>query len=340
MKHVTIKTIAKEMNLSVSAISKSLNNYSDINESTKEAVVAKALELGYSPNMIARNLVKSASNSIGVVVRDSSTIYGEILKPLSQAALNRNLTIVMGDSNRSKERQLSHIKAMIESRVMGLVIAPVDTDIEDIEKAVANRFPIVYLGGHVTDPKKNYVAVDCDNGVIQAVNYLYSLGHRNIALVADAKATASTRTKLLAFKREMKIRGLEPDTFIDRIDDGDLIRAGKDQVERILSSSKQFTAIFAVKDMLAAGIMQALKDRNLSVPEDISVLGYDGAEVSSFPMINLTTIAQPKAEIAKHILDIILSHQDSNRSQEPKHYLVSPKLIERSSCKRIEGSFK
>ncbi|MCR5732660.1 MAG: LacI family transcriptional regulator [Sphaerochaetaceae bacterium] len=340
MKHVTIKTIAKEMNLSVSAISKALNNYSDINESTKEAIVAKALELGYAPNMIARNLVKNSSNSIGIVVRDSATIYGELLKPLSEVALDRNLTIVMGDSNRSLEREMSHVRAMIESRVMGLVVVPVGKDVEEIESAVANRFPVVYLGGHVTDVNKNFVAIDSDDGVVQAVDYLYKLGHRNIALVADAKSTASTKMKLLAFKREMKKRGLEPNIFIDTLDDGNLNRAGRAQVEQILSSGKPFTAIFAVKDMLAAGVMQALKDNNLSVPEDISVIGYDGADVSSFPMINLTTIAQPKAEIAKLILDIILSHQRAKGEKGPVHYFVKPNLIERNSCKRIEGSMK
>lgn len=335
MKHVTIKTIAKEMNLSISAVSKALNNYPDINDETKDAVVSKAIELGYSPNMIARNLVKNSSNSIGVVVRDSATIYGEILKPLSEAALNNNYTIVMGDSNRSREREMSHVRAMVESRVTGLVVAPVDPDVEEIERAVSGRFPIVYLGGHVSDPKKNYVAVDCDNGVVQAVDYLYSLGHRSIALVADAKTTASTKTKLFAFKREMLKRSLEPNIFIDRIDDGNLVRAGKDLFDQIKASEKKFTAIFAVKDMLAAGVMQALKDNNISCPEDISVLGYDGAEVSSFPLINLTTIAQPKVEMARHILDIILSHQDPNRPQGAKHYFLTPKLIERNSCKRI-----
>lgn len=336
MKHVTIKTIAAEMGLSISAVSKALNNYPDINEDTKEAVVAKALELGYAPNMIARNLVKSTSNSIGIVVRDTSTIYGELLKPLSEAALKRNLTIVMGDSNRNKDRELSHVRAMIESRVMGLIVAPVDTDTSELEAAVAGRFPIVYLGGHVTDASKNFVSVDSDYGASLAVDYLYEKGHRNIALIADAKNTTSTKMKIFAYKREMKRRGLEPAVFNDTIDDGNLTAAGRRQVDRMFASGRSFSAVFAVKDMLAAGVMQALKDRNLSVPEDISVLGYDGSEVSAYPMINLTTIAQPKEQIAELLLDIILSHQNEEKRPAPEHYYVKPELVERKSCMRIE----
>ncbi len=338
MKHVTIKTIAEEMGLSISAVSKALNNYPDINENTREAVVAKALELGYSPNMIARNLVKSTSNSIGIVVRDTTTIYGELLKPLSEAALKRNLTIVMGDSNRSRDREMRHVRAMIESRVMGLIVAPVDTDTFDIEAAVAGRFPVVYLGGHVTNEKKNFVTADSDLGATLAVDYLYSLGHRRIAMISDAKNTASTKMKIFAFKREMKRRGLEPFIFCDRIDDGDLASAAGRQVSAMIESKEKFTALFVVKDRLAASVMQVLADRNISVPEDISVIGYDGSEISSYPMINLTTISQPKEEIAELLIEMVISGQEGNRRQEPVHHYVKPFLVERKSCMRIEES--
>ena len=175
MKSLTIKTIANELGLSLSAVSKALNNYPDISEATRQLVVNKAVELGYSPNMFARNLVKNMSTSIGVVVRDTSTIYGELLKPISQAALKSNLSIVMGDSNRNHELEMRHIRAMIDSRVLGLIIAPVTTDTTDIDQAVAGRFPIVYLGGHVTGNKNNIVSVDSAEGTKMAMNYLFRI---------------------------------------------------------------------------------------------------------------------------------------------------------------------
>ncbi|MCR4675964.1 MAG: LacI family transcriptional regulator [Sphaerochaetaceae bacterium] len=335
MGHVTIKTIAREMGLSISAVSKALNNYPDINENTKEAVIQKALEMGYSPNMIARNLVKSTSNSIGVVVRDTSTIYGELLKPLSEAALKKNLTIVMGDSNRSKERELSHIKSMMASRVMGLIIAPVDSDVTEIEKTISSGFPVVYLGGHVSKPRRNQVMVDSEHGVKLAIDYLYSLGHRNIALVTDAKSTESTKLKIDSYIKEMEKHNLNPAIFTDTTDDGNLVAAGYRQIERIFQTNEKYTALFAVKDMLAAGLMQALKDRNISVPDDISVIGYDGADVSSYPMINLTTIATPKEKIAELLVDIILTQANGETYREPRQYFTEPVLVQRSSCKRI-----
>lgn len=335
MKSLTIKTIANELGLSLSAVSKALNNYPDISEATRQLVVNKAVELGYSPNMFARNLVKNISTSIGVVVRDTSTIYGELLKPISQAALKNNLSIVMGDSNRSHELEMRHIRAMIDSRVLGLIIAPVTTDTTDIDQAVAGRFPIVYLGGHVTGNKKNIVSVDSAEGTKMAMNYLFSLGHKDIALVSDFSQSDSTNIKLEIYRKEMNRNHLNPTAFFDKSVDGDLVSAGYRIVDRILNSGRRYTAIFAVKDMLAAIIIQALRERGLSVPDDISVIGYDGANVSAYPMVNLTTIAQPKKVIAQKLVEIITRQADNPAKAEPEQFYAKPELVIRKSCTEI-----
>jgi len=337
-KTVTIKTIAKEMGVSVSAVSKALNNYPDINESTRQAIINKAMELGYSPNMLARSLVKNNSNSIGIVIRDTSTIYGELFKPLSRAALARNLTIVMGDSNRNKVLEMRHIRAMIDSRVMGLIIAPVGNDTTEIDKAVAGRFPVVYLGSHVTDPSKSFVTVDSDYGTKLAMNYLFSLGHRNIGFVSDIKTGSATNTKLNVYRREMNGRRLSPAIFMDDKDDGDLVLAAYRLADRILSYPKKLTAVFAVKDLLAAALMQALRDKGISVPGDISVMGYDGAEISGLPMVNLTTIAQPKKEIAEKLVDLIIRLSEAGAERKVEKYYAKPGLVIRTSCAEPDGS--
>lgn len=335
MKNLTIKTIANELGLSLSSVSKALNNYPDISEATKQLVINKAVELGYSPNMLARNLVKNTSTSIGVVVRDTSTIYGELLKPISQAALKNNLSIVMGDSNRSHELEMRHIRAMIDSRVMGLIIAPVTTDTTDIDQAVAGRFPVVYLGGHVTGNKKNIVSVDSEEGSKMAMNYLFSLGHRDIALVSDHNHSDSTNVKLDVYRKEMNRSHLNPAVFLDKSEDGDLVAAGYRIVDRMLNSGRWFTAVFAVKDMLAAIIIQALREHGLSVPEDVSVIGYDGANVSAYPMVNLTTIAMPKKVIAQKLVEIITRQAEDPSKAVPEQFYAKPELVIRKSCTEI-----
>ena len=124
-KNVTIKTIAEALGMSMSGVSKALNDYPDINEETKKTVIEKAIELGYTPNLNARNLVKNTSNSIGLIVKDTDTSYGELIKDLSRVAESNGLNLLIADSGRSRETEIKHVRSMLESRVKGIIIVPV-----------------------------------------------------------------------------------------------------------------------------------------------------------------------------------------------------------------------
>lgn len=180
---VTLKTIAKETGLSLSAVSKALNNYPDISEETRMMVVNKALELGYSPNLIARSLVTNTSNSIGIIVRDSSSVYGELFKQLSAEAIKHDLILIMADSNRSQKLEKLYIQQMLGARVKALIIAPVSNDISSIKHLTDSVMPVIYLGGMVKDINENFVCVDVEQQARISIRYLYNLGHRHIAFI-------------------------------------------------------------------------------------------------------------------------------------------------------------
>lgn len=328
------------MGLSISAVSKALNDYPDMNEDTKKAVADKAIELGYSPNLIARSLVKNSSNVIGFVVRDISNIYGDLFKMLSKRAEQLNLNLLVGDSNRNAKLELSHIKNMIDSRVKGIIISPT-SDITTIKECVNNRVPIVFVGGSITSATENFVSSDNRYGTGLAMDYLFGLGHKNIAFISDSIKSNSTKVKCDTYIRRMRENGLEPMVFRDDINDEDLISAGCRQVRALFESGKEFSAILSSKDKVALGAMKELKDHGLHVPEDVSVMGYDGLEIASMPMIELTTIShsQTASEIADNLLRILLSQAESGRGAEPEHYYAKPKLIIRNSCRRIGEPF-
>lgn len=326
--------ISRELGISLSAVSKAINNYPDISEQTKCIVVAKALELGYSPNLIARNLVKSTSNSIGIILKDISAYYGELFKPLIAAARKRNLNLILADTNRDVEIENSCIKSMIESRVLGIIIAPVNSDNTRIDSIVNHRIPVVYLGNSVTSEDENFVATDCTVGAELAINYLYNLGHREIALISDHNISNSTKTKIKVYKEFMEEHQLLPSIFHDDSEAQNLIESGYIQTKKMLADSRKFTAVYAVKDLVAVGAMKAFKEVGIRVPEDISVIGFDGAEFSSYPMINLTTIVQPKEEIAEGLIKILIELVHS-KNEKPLHYIAKPNLVERGSCKKL-----
>ncbi len=332
-KTVTIKTIADLLGMSVSGVSKALNDYPDINEDTKKIVIDKAIELGYTPNLNARNLAKSISNTIGIIVKDTETTYGELFKDLSRVAESRGLNLLIADSDRSREIEVSHVKSMMESRVKGIIIVPVSADISEIKKAVKFRVPIIFLGGWVTSSSENVVAQDNAYGTDMAMDYLFGLGHRKIAYITDKIRSNTNQTKLNGYRSRMLQNGLRPAIFVD--EEANLIQAGARQAALMLDTGEKFTAILASKDLVAIGAMNEIRSRGLRIPEDISVVGFGGSEASSLPMIDLTTIAQPKKDLAENLIRIMVSLAEYGHDAPPQHYFAKPKLIERKSCRHI-----
>ena len=335
-KNVTIKTIAEAVGMSMSGVSKALNDYPDINEETKRIVVEKAIELGYTPNLNARNLVKNTSNSIGLIVKDTDTSYGELIKDLSRVAESNGLNLLIADSDRNRETEIKHVRSMLESRVKGIIIVPVSGEISEIKKAVSFRVPIIFLGGWVTSPKENVVAQDNGCGTDMAMDYLFGLGHRDIAYISDKVRSNSNQVKIDVYMKRMREAGLEPAVFID--DGSGMVESGSRQTARMLDSGSRFTAILASKDLVAIGAMEEIRSRNLSVPEDISVMGFGGTAMSSLPMIDLTTIAQPKKDIAENLIRILNAQSEAGHDAIPKHYFARPELIERKSCRPVSAS--
>ena len=334
-KSVTIKTIAEAVGMSLSGVSKALNDYPDINDETKKLVVSKAVELGYTPNLNARNLVKKTSNTIGIIIKDTETSYGELIKDLSRVVESNGLNLLIADSDRNREIEIKHVKSMLESRVKGIVIVPVSGDITEIKQTVGFKVPVVFLGGWVTSPKENVVAQDNECGTNMAMDYLFGLGHREIAYVSDKVRSNSNQVKIDVYRKRMQEAGLEPAVFVDG--ESGLIESGTRQTARMLDSGRRFTAVLASKDLVAIGAMEEIRARGLEVPEDISVMSFGGSEISSVPLIGLTAIAEPKRDIAENLIRILLAQAEAGHEAMPKQYFAKPELIERKSCRHVSA---
>jgi len=203
----------------------------------------------------------------------------------------------------------------------------------EIKKAVKFRVPIIFLGGWVTSSSENVVAQDNAYGTDMAMDYLFGLGHRKIAYITDKIRSNTNQTKLNGYRSRMLQNGLRPAIFVD--EEANLIQAGARQAALMLDTGEKFTAILASKDLVAIGAMNEIRSRGLRIPEDISVVGFGGSEASSLPMIDLTTIAQPKKDLAENLIRIMVSLAEYGHDAPPQHYFAKPKLIERKSCRHI-----
>ena len=333
-KPVTMRMLAKELGLSLSAVSKALNDYPDIGTETKTLVLSKAAELGYSPNILARNLARKTSNFVGVVIRDVSSIYGEMFKSLNEVARRCDLHLILYDTNNDTDVEKWCVQNLIDSMAMGLVVTPVSEDVSGIVEMARGRVPLVFLGGKVTDAAVNYVCSDSTAGTEMALRHLIEGGHRRIAMVCDHKKSSSRSSKLAVYRRLMGEIGEPERVFYSSEADGDIMQAGYCQGRRLLGSGEDVTAVFVVKDVMALGVIQALTEAGVKVPEQISVIGYDGIDAAALPMVHLTTVAQPRMEMAEKIIDILRRHAE-NADAAPEQYQAMPELVVRGSSARL-----
>ena len=327
---ITIAALAKELGLSESAVSKALNDYPDISLETKKLVRSKADEMGYSPNILARNLAKKSSNFLGIVIRDVSSIYGEMFKSLNTVARRYGLHLILYDTNNDRSIEHECIKNLIDTMAMGIVVVPVSENVAQIRKITGNRVPVVYLGGKVRGDNVNYVCCDSTAGTDIALRHLIGRGHRKIVMLCDHKVSNSRSMKKEMYQKMMHSIRSEEHILYSRAGEDDLAEAGYRLGRQLVEDGTEFTALFAVKDTLAIGAIGALKEAGIRVPDDVSVVGYDGTNASALPLIELTTVAQPRMDMAEMIIDIIRRHAE-DPAAAPEHYLAKPELIIRGS---------
>jgi DNA-binding LacI/PurR family transcriptional regulator len=333
---VTIKEIAVKAGVSPAAVSKALNNKSDIGDATRERIIRISQELGYRPNMIARNLVKKSNNTVGVLVPDISTpIYPTIYKGINDTAIKHGYTLLLGDTKRSAEQERNYVITMMENRVSGLLISPVSNDISHIKEVVRDQVPVIFFGGKVNDTMQHYVGVDNYRGGRLATGHLIDSGHSRILMICDDLSTRTRNDRVNGYRDAMVERGLEPDVlFNDQGLTG--MGCGISLVRTLLGERRVLpTALFALNDLMAIGAMQALSEAGLRVPQDMCVIGYDDLYFVSLPMISLTTIWQPKYETGEMAFEH-LHHMMSGEpvEKESRRIVLQPELRIRGSTRR------
>lgn len=334
---VTIKMIAGEIGYSISTVSKALNDYPDIGEKTRRKIIEKATQMGYVPNLMARSLVKKSSHIISVIVPDIATsIYGEIFKSLQYSCRDREINLFLCDCDRNLELEIEYVKAALENQVMGIIIAPLSSDISHIRTIVSDRIPVVYVGGKVCDVRENFVSSDNTRGAEYGMEYLFSLGHRDIVAITDDGSSISCMKRIQAYENKMISMHLKPRVLISGKREADVQKTGYLLAKELIASKHFPTAIFAVKDLLAVGVIHALQENGIRVPEDVSILGYDDISIAALPMLELTTVAQPKKEMSEHALRILLEQVEGLNAIPKSNYYSHPQLVVRKSCRKLE----
>lgn len=333
---ITIEQVSQKAGLSVSTVSKALNDYPDVAPETKERVLQIARELNYQPSAAARNLRRKHTNKIGFVlpfaVSYISEYVSELITGAAMAAEATGYNIVLYTNQSNQHEQLAKICRARE--VDGLLLRGTDHVDETFALLDHEEIPFVITGRRVDHPRASYIVPDNFGGALLLMRHLIGLGHTRIAFTARA-ALYETNTDRLAGYRE----GLrEANLPLDR----DLIiettvepRSGYNAMNQLLDLPKPPTALFAIHDLIAIDAMQAAFERGLRVPEDISIASFDGIQATQITQPPITTVRQPITDIGKRAVEMLLA-QIADHATPPLRETVPVQLIVRESTARAQ----
>jgi len=299
--------VAEKAEVSVNTASRAINNKPDINLETKKRVLQIAKELGYIRNAAAVALRTKKTGTIGVVIADNrNPFYAEVLNGMEEAAREKNYHIILANTQRDYKKEEEAINLLLAKRVDGLLITPVQDRDDDIKKLIEANIPFVIVGRDFENIEVEAVYNDEVKGGFLATEYLIKKGHKRIALVDGFLYKSPARGRLEGYKKALKKYGIPLDDDLLSVGDID-VKDGYERTKQLLEKGLNFAAIFAYNDMMAFGVMQAIKEKGLRIPEDIGLVGYDDIPFSSLISPSLTTIKLKKQELGIESVKLLLS---------------------------------
>lgn len=328
---MNIREIAKRANVSVATVSRVLNHPENVAKKTREKIEKIISEEEYTPNWFARGLNFNKTGSIGLMIPHIlNPVYMEMAKGVEDVAHQKGFTTFMCNAENGRKKEKQYLDQLLKRRVDGIVLISSVLEEEDFNRIKERRVPMVLVGGCKSNPGFSSVRIDCQVAAKEATEHLIKIGYKRIAMFCSKTDSHDNRMKILGYKEAMNEAKIEiREGYIRRIEDTieDGYLAGKKMTE--IEDRPQ--AIFATSDNMAFGVMDAIKDQGLSIPDDIAVVGFDNIRLSNLVEPKLTTVDTPLHKMgiygARLLFDIIEEEKD-----EMRDIILQTKLKIRKSC--------
>lgn len=341
MKSITIKELAKQLGISASTVSRALNSKSVVKEDTRQMVLEAAKKYSYMPNEIARSLQKSSTKTIAVVLPDiSETFFGTIVKEIDRVVARQGYLMILTDTHENIENEQKYLNMLYTRRVDALVLATVDTSGRTVSRYLEQNIPVVFIDNVPEFTEIDAVTIDNRKASQMAIEYLVSHGHHRIAAIVGSKTETTGVERLAGYEAALKGHRISLDEEL--IQFGDYKReSGYLLMKHLLKQREKhpFTAVYIAAEKMTYGAMAAIEESGLSVPRDLSVLGFDIHEIGMKPMQKITTVRQPETEIGRKVGELLLKRLDTakrkNASEEYEHLFLESFLEEGESVGTI-----
>ncbi|MEN6574958.1 MAG: LacI family DNA-binding transcriptional regulator [Phycisphaerales bacterium] len=336
----TLKAIARQLGVSVTTVSRSLNGKArehGISPKTEEAVRKAAQKLNFSPDPLARGLRLNRTLSIGLIIPDISNPYfAAIAKNVEMAARAGGYSVILCDSEENTDLEAESLTLLRDRKVDGLVIAPVGQSAEHFEALQDGNPPAIVIDRHFPRLKLPYVISDNCKGAMEATNYFIERGHRIIACVQGLARTSPNQERVRGYQTALTEHGIPMD---------DSLVAGSSFSEEngyicaklLIKKARGITAMLALSNLIALGILRALSEEGMRVPDDVSLICFDDQPYCAYLNPPMTAVEQNKEQMGRIAVRLLLDRIQSAQGPTQEGIMLPTRLIERGSVRRIDA---
>ena len=331
---ITIKDIARELNISISTVSRALQGNKDISKATIEKVKSYAHEHHYKPNSIALSLKKQRTNIIGVIIPEFvHHFFSSVISGIEDSANASGYSVLVCQSSENYEKEIKCIDTLTSAQVSGVLasISKNNKDISHYRELIEDGTPLVFYDRFCPDLVTDHVVADDYSGAFQAVDYLAKSGCKKIALFRTGNNITIAKDRTNGYIDAIKANGIAVDDSL--IFDCDNRENAIKLTEKIIKSSSLPDAFFAVNDDTASGIIYALKRAGKRIPQDVSVCGFGDGIVAQISDPTITTVEQNGYEMGVEACKLLIARIESKDSMPVTQETIPTRLILRESTK-------
>ncbi|GAL58132.1 putative LacI family transcriptional regulator [Pseudescherichia vulneris NBRC 102420] len=333
---VTILDVARRAGVSKATVSRALNGKVVVSEEVKARIFKAIEETGYRPNLLARTLATSRSNSVGLVITNglyNGPFFSAMIYQAATCSEDLQRQLVLADGKHSREDERNAINFLLQLRCEAIMIYPKYLSVDELDDIIdESSVPIVVINRELKRNRSSSVFVDHYQGSMRMVEYLLDQGHRDIAFVAGGEGSPTGDSRLAGYLDAFNAAGLTPDESL-------IVRgswsteSGYEAGCALLKKDRPMSCVLAANDDMAIGVTKAMIDHGLRVPDDISVAGFDDSIIGRYFTPTLTTVHIPMDEMIRDAVRILLS-PDSGDDSAPQSLHEGSLIVRDSVAKR------
>jgi LacI family transcriptional regulator len=329
----TVKDVAKLAGVSIATVSHVINKTRFVSEETTTRVNEAIDELGYYPNMLVSGLRNKKTYTIGLVMPSiSNETFGLLAETIQKLLFSSGYNLIICNTSYDLDIEEEAFNTLIRKKADAIIAIPSNREGKKLKEIKEMGIPIVLVDRVISDFPVDTVRVDNVKGTYEAIKYLIGLGHQAIGYIDRKVDQSHSLEQKLGYKKALEEHGIP-------IDSSNIVRAdydyasGMTAVKKLIQKNPQLTAVFAYYDITALGALRGILEMGYRVPEDFSVIGYDGMPITKVSWPRLTTVSFPAYRIAKTTCDLLIKRlkRDDGRNEKEEDIVIVPKLIVQDS---------